>query len=248
MKEYIENITVPYFNCDKNGKIKPVSLLEYLVETSSLHSQTLGLGFNELISKDYNWILSRWKLKIDSYPGAREKIKVKTWISGFDKFYANREFNVYDEYNNLIVRASTLWIFIDMKRKRPIRIPSELYGTINLLNDKNFDDFYKFDNNLESEQSIDFKVRKTDIDYNNHVNNAKYINWLLESIPIDVDENYTLKEIDIYYKKEIKLNRTIESKINSGNKVGDKIEYIHEIFNKDIGEMATKGRTVWEKF
>lgn len=247
MIEYSKEFTIPYYDCNKLGYVKPVALLEYLVETSSLHSDDIGSGLEDLTKEDYGWILSRWKVKLYNYPRAREKIQIQTWASDFEKFYANREFKIYDESNNLILKASTLWIFMSLKRKRPIRIPKNVIDSFNYKSEKNFDEFFKFEDDFKDNISMDFRVRKTDIDYNNHVNNAKYLNWILEPIPLDIDENYVLDEFDIYYKKEIKYEHIIESKLSRKEIKNDDIVYFHEIYNKNTGELATEARSIWKK-
>lgn len=247
MGKYNKEFIIPYYDCDKTGSVRPVALIEYLVETSSLQSDHLGVGFKELMEKNYGWILSRWKIKLYTYPRAMDKIKIETWTSGFNKFYAHREFNVYDKNKNLLAKASTLWIFMDTQRQRPTRIPAELYENYNPVEMKNFSDFYKFHNEFKRDLSMDFRVRKTDIDYNEHVNNAKYLNWFLEPLPLEVDEDYYLSELDIYYKKEVKYNHVIESKISHKREIEDDIEFFHEIYNKDTDSLTTQARTVWRK-
>lgn len=247
MGKYNKEFTIPYYDCNKFGYIKPKALLEYLVETSSLQSDSMKLGFKELMEKDYGWILSKWKLKILDNPKAMDKIKVQTWTSGFNKFYAFREFNLYGEDEKLIAKASTLWIFMDTEKKRPVRIPAELYSGYDLIGERNFDEFFNFDTNIKMDKSMDFRVRKTDIDYNEHVNNAKYLNWFLEPIPLEIDENYLLNEVDIYYKKEIKYNHIIESKISEKKENGNEIEFFHKIYDKDRDKLATLARTLWRK-
>lgn len=247
MGKYNKEFIIPYYDCDKSGFARPVALLEYLVETSSIHSDSLGLGFKELIERDEGWVLSRWKVKLYTYPKARDKIKIETWTSGYKKFYAYREFKAYNEDGELLAKASTLWIFMDIERRRPTRISEGLYSSYSPVEEQNFDDFLKFTNEFREKSSMDFRVRKTDIDYNEHVNNAKYLNWFLELIPLNVDEDYYLSELDIYYKKEIKYNHMIESRISESKSIEDRLEFFHEIYNKDTDTLTTRARTVWKK-
>lgn len=247
MKEYSEEFTIPYYDCEKTGYVKPVALVDYLVETSTLHSDSIELGMEDLDQQDFAWILSRWKIKIYSYPKARQEITIKTWASKFQLFYGNREFEIYDKDGNLLLKASTLWVFMDVSRGRPVRIPKEIAESFNYIDKKNFDEFYKFSNDFTEGASMDFRVRKTDIDYNNHVNNAKYVNWILEPIPLEVEEEYSLEELDIYYKKEIKFNHIVESKLSKKEEEDGKIVYFHNIYNKDTGQLTTQARTVWKK-
>lgn len=44
MQTYINQITIPYYDTDKNGYVRPETLLTYMGEASSLHSDSLGVG------------------------------------------------------------------------------------------------------------------------------------------------------------------------------------------------------------
>lgn len=247
MEEYSGKFIVPYYDCEKTGYVKPVALVDYLVETATLHSDSIELGMEDLDQQDFAWILSRWKIKIYKYPKAREEIEIKTWASNFKMFYANREFEIHDKDGELILKASTLWVFMDINRGRPVRIPKEIARKFNYIDKKSFHDFYDFPKEFNQGGFMDFRVRKTDIDYNNHVNNAKYVNWILEPIPVEVEEEYSLEELDIYYKKEVKFNHMVESKLSKKEEENGMIIYHHNIYNKDTGELTTQARTVWKK-
>lgn len=248
LNKYTKEFIIPYYDSDKSGFVRPESLITYMGETSSFHSSSLGVGIEELSKYDYAWILNRWKVKIIRYPKVRDKITIETWTSTFDKFYATREFMVYDNDKNEICRATTLWIFLDMNKKMPRRIPKELYGRYNIVDEKLLHDFYSFNLDIKSNNGIDFYVRKSDIDYNNHVNNVKYLNWMLEVIPERIDMEYKLCEFDIQYKRETKFGSTVISEfIEEECEEEDKqnIGFLHRITENH--EINTFGRTIWKK-
>lgn len=247
MSKYKKEFIIYYCDSDKNGIVKPESLLIYMGETSSLHSDSLGVGINELRKHNYGWILNRWKVKFNKYPKVKDKIIIETWTSGFDKFYATREFVIFDENREELVRATTLWVFLNIEKKRPIRIPKEFNSKYNILDEKLFNDYYDFGDNILIDRYSDFNVRKSDIDYNDHVNNVNYLNWMLEVIPEEIDEKYNLVELDIHYKKEIKLGQSILTSINKGNLNGSKMEFIHNTIEKGQHEVNAFGRTLWLK-
>ena len=51
----------------------------------------------------------------------------------------------------------------------------------------------------------EYTVRKTDIDYNYHANNARYIEWIENYLDDD-----TIKKVEVVYKKELKLDESVE--------------------------------------
>jgi acyl-ACP thioesterase len=245
MKKYRKTFEIPYYESDKNGRLRQVSLLEYLGETSGAHTDYLGFNSKKLQELNCAWMLNRWKVKIHKYPKVKEKISIETWTSKMDRFYANREFIIYDEEDNEIGRASTVWIFIDMNKKKPVRIPAELLEIAKPVEETTFDDFYDFKKEIEIEENIDFHVRRSDIDYNNHVNNTKYLSWILETVPDNIYENYRLSEFELLYKKETVYGNTILAGINILDEEVHEKGFIHKIRDSNTGEVHALGMTKW---
>lgn len=247
MAKYIKTFQIPYYDSDKYGNATTSSILAYLGETSGEHTDSIGFGFNKLKELNYAWMLNKWKVRIDRYPKAKEKITIETWASGMDRFYATREFVIYDEENKELCRASTLWIFIDMNKKRPIRIPLEIVQSLDISEERVFNEFYDFKKEINIDKYIDFHVRRSDIDYNNHVNNTKYLSWMLETVPEYIHENYILNEFEILYKKETTYGNTILSGTKEINEIQTNKEFIHNILDKDNNEIHAFAITRWKK-
>lgn len=218
--------------------------MAYMGEVATLHSDYVGLDIGNLREKNYGWMLNRWKVKINDYPLARELIRIKTWASDFRKFYANREFKILDRNDKELVHASSLWIFIDMSKKRPIRVTDDIINLYGVESGQLFDEFYDFNMEFESQEGLEFRVRKSDIDYNNHVNNVKYFQWMLEALPKYIDEKYILEEFEILYKKEVGLGSLINSSY-SEEKNDDKLKILHKVQEK--GETRAFARTIWKE-
>ena len=244
MSKFKKSFEISYYETDKNKKLRPVSLLNLLGETSGEHSNSV-VKIRELEDLNYAWMLNRWKVRIDKYPKAKEKIIIETWTSSIDRFYANREFLVYDEKEKVIGKASTLWIFVDINKKRPIRIPKELQIAYKVVDEKAFDDFYDFREKINIDDYLDFHVRRSDIDYNNHVNNKIYLDWMIEAVPEATYNSHLLKEFEITYKKEIKYGNTIKSGLSEIN-INNKKVFYHSVVNKDSEENHAMGITIWE--
>ncbi|KAD6794762.1 hypothetical protein E3N88_05658 [Mikania micrantha] len=64
--------------------------------------------------------------------------------------------------------------------------------------------------------------RWSDLDINQHVNNVKYIGWILESVPETIMKNYELASMTLEYCRECRKNSVLQSRtfvigIDSGN-------------------------------
>ncbi len=241
MSKFKKEYLVPYFNTDKNGYLRFPNILAYMAETSSWHSDSIGAGIEELVKRNIGWMLNRWEVKVNKYPRAKDSIFITTWTSGFNKFYATREFTMEDKEGNIFALATTQWILIDMNRKRPIRIPVDFIEKYKRIEEFNFSEFTDFNIIVDDiEESSNFTVRRSDIDNNNHVNNIKYVDWIIEDMKIQTYENETIEEFSIIYKKEILEG----SEINIGKKEV-KGEFIHKITT--YGDVNAIARTKWKK-
>ncbi|WP_392435544.1 acyl-[acyl-carrier-protein] thioesterase [Finegoldia magna] len=156
--------------------------------------------------KDLNgsWIIYQWDVDIHDMPERFDDLTIQTYHTYTRKFYAFRNYDVFKN-GELIVRAKTKWLLVNPEKKLPIRISDtlvEIYGR---------EDGYEI---IEKDVEMldgDYKkcgeyiVRKTDIDYNYHANNARYIEWIENYLDDD-----TIKKVEVVYKKELKLGESVE--------------------------------------
>lgn len=247
MGKYFKNFTIPYYDTDRNKELTAASILKYLMETSNDHGDSFTQEIEENKYINWGWMIHRWKVKFNRFPLVKEDLRVKTWISSFDKFYAHREFIILDKEEQIIGKATVIMIFLDMKRKRPIRIPIEYNDLYKVNGITNFNDYHDFKEEYKTNISKNFSIRKSDIDYNNHVNNIVYLMWMLEVIPDEIEGEYKLIEIEILYKKEVLYGNNIISIIDEGEFKGGSIEFIHIIIDESTGELHTLGRTSWRR-
>lgn len=247
MNKYGKNFEIYYYDVDKFNRITPLSILNYLEETAISHSWSVGLGCEELYEKGYAWVLSKWHVEIERYPSFKDKIYVETWASSFDRYFANRWFTIKDEKGNIIIRAASQWILIDIDKRKAVKIPKEIsdcYGVVDeIATDESFMNFEKVE---IDENKRKYEIRRSDIDTNGHVNNKKYIEWIIETIPDEVYESYYLSSFDVLYKKETSYGHSIYSTYMEVKKDEHSVQYHHLIRSEDDTELA-RIYTKWVK-
>lgn len=208
--KFTKEFEVHYYEINSYYEATPMAILNYLEESAIAHSKSVGLGIDELKLKGLGWVLNRWNLKMDKYPAWGENIVIETWPWKFERFYANRAFVIKDSKGNIIGRAASLWIFLNTQNKRPTRVPEEFGEIYGVCDEKPIEEpFSKLEICDEPENSEEFFVRISDIDTNNHVNNIKYAQWLLDAIPKDIYNEHILSSLEVEYKKEALLGHKI---------------------------------------
>ena len=199
----------------KDNKATNKTILSYLEDIGGMHSNKAGYGIFEIQETHLSWVLLGWRLQVIRRPKYAEKIKIKTWSKGVVKFYTYRDFEIYDEYGNLIIKASSKWVLLDIEKGKIVRIEPELIGKYEPeLNKSVFesDEFEKIKEPEEYQHETEYTVRRSDIDVNNHMHNLNYIELANEALPENVYRGALFEDVKIIYKKEIKLGEMVKCK------------------------------------
>ena len=94
------------------------------------------------------------------------------------------------------MEGSALFLLIDIVKRRAIKITDDQYKAYNV--DKNsttkklIGSLERLEKVKNKEYVSNFKVRYSDIDFNKHVNNVKYVQWFMDSVPQEIREEYEL--------------------------------------------------------
>jgi medium-chain acyl-[acyl-carrier-protein] hydrolase len=227
---------------DAHSKLTIPALNGLLQEMAWRHSVVEKVSVHELSAQhNISWVLSRLKIWIDRLPNYDETVIVKTYIQGVDKYFYQRDFTVMDADGREIIRANSVWGLMDIVKRRITSIPqwmldiTPIYTGVKPV--ERVSGKIKAIAEVETERRFD--IRWHDIDSNQHVNNTKYVEWLLESIPTDILNDGTLSSIDMIFKNESVLG----DKITTQSQAIDN-SFIHKILNQNGQELVT-GETVW---
>lgn len=195
----------------KDNKIKNRSILEFLENIGAYHSDEVGYGVNEIPKTNVSWILLDWQLNVINRPVYGQTIEVHTWGRGMNKFFTFRDYEIYDENNNLCAIATSKWALIDVRTGKLARLTEK---TINKYNPEEKSVFSEEMGKIEMPKEfiaeLEYIVTRKDIDINKHMHNLYYLDLAYEVLPENVYEQRPFNNIRINYKKEIKLGDTVK--------------------------------------
>jgi medium-chain acyl-[acyl-carrier-protein] hydrolase len=235
-----------YFEMDQYGWASPTTILTLLEEAAADHCLSMELGLFDLFSQNIGWVLLSGYMQMERYPLYKEKITIKTWISKYTSIKGIRENIIYDEQGGIIGRAKGLWLFFDIKRRMPVRIFDDIKEKWSCFPEESIT--YDINKKIEAIDSAQYKkrffVHRYDMDSNKHVNNLRYLQWLIETIPNEIMNDYYMHSIDGRFVGEAQFGHTIESLTEHEN---DEQKFIHTIRDLDSNQVCAAGRTVWKK-
>lgn len=211
---YEKDYDVSSFLTNASGKLGLYALLNLLQDIAHFHANLLGFGYEDMVAKKTFWVLTRQKLVMSQWPEWDQKIRIKTWIRKGSAAFTNRDFAIYLN-GQRIGESTTTWMTLDAESRRPKLIDySEILSSLNT--DKTIsvqtDRMAPIDNDAQT--LAEFKVRNSDIDQNDHVNNTKYAQWVLDAIPFALHHQYELQSYSINFLAETKLNDLIKIQSN----------------------------------
>lgn len=209
--EYHINISqIGIHNCLTNK-----SFLSILENVAGAHSAYYHISFEDLAKDNLGWIILDWKLKVFKRPKLDDVVRAQTWGRKFNKLFVWRDFRVYDQNNELCAIATSMWSLLDYSKRKMGHMPEHLDKIYNKFCDENV-----FEEELIPKIQIpegepincdEYKIRRFDIDINQHVHNLNYLDIAYEALPFDVFMEKEHNEVQIEYKREIQYGENVKS-------------------------------------
>ena len=242
-KEY----EVHYYEVNSRLESTITSIINYFSDIGTKQSEELGVGIKYMLEKEFTWVFYKYDIKVNKMPKYGEVLKIKTKPAGFKKFYALRKYEILNNDNEKLVEGEAIFLLIDINKRRAIRIPNDQYIAYGVELEEDFKiDISKLESLTEEMYSKSFDTRHSDIDSNMHVNNVKYVEWALETVPLDIDNNYDIKELIVVFQKECKYGAKIKSSCEIKEQLKGEIIILHKIENEK-GTQLTSLISKWIK-
>ncbi len=196
-----EHFTIRANEVDLSGKLTLPAICNFFQEVAGNNALQLNFDITDLLSQNMTWVLHRMDINLKEMPNWRETILVETWPAAGDALRAYRNYKLFDNEGNEFGNCLSYWMMINLETRRPVRIPQEVLDT--RLTEREHVTPVKSNRISPPEQEdsmTKIKVRRADLDMNNHVNNVRFIEWMLECMP--EEEARSVSNFDIVFMHE----------------------------------------------
>ncbi len=210
MQKYIQEYTIPCYDTDASGRLKPASFMNLAQEAAGQHAVHLGFGYDDLIATNTAWILSRVHIRFVDTPMWKDDVVLTTWHKGANRLFFVRDFRLTDKEGRTRVEATTSWLVMNLETRRLVRDPQLREGS-ECLEDVIATPAGKVQMPKDVEPQLMFEhlVAYSDIDVNGHANNAMYMQWAMDAVDYDIASTRPVKEVTINFNHETKAGDVV---------------------------------------
>ncbi len=209
---------------DRNGKLSYEAILHIFEGVGSHHSDIADDNIMDGSKEGLAWILADWRVEIINRPDNKDEMEITTWIRAQQPtFNVFREFTATDKHGRVMVKGEAKLVLLDVASGSLLRISDELFNAYGVEDKPVFDaPTGKLREAKIYTEEKRFKLRRSDIDFNGHVHNTKYLDYALEALPEEVYSKNSIKEFRIVYKKSVKEGAevTLKYAFDGTHKVG----------------------------
>ena len=191
-----------------SGKITVNAILNSLDDVAMQHAELTGDDVLERSKNAVNWVMTGWDIRILNLPKNNEEFKIKTWVnSNIGALSSTREFLLMDVEGNPCVKAQAYISILDLVRNRPVRFSDTDLARYQPEPDTVIETPVKkiaVPKEFIAEKTL--VVRRSDIDFNEHVHNTTYLTLAMEVLPEKFYKEQNFQAIRINFKKALFLD------------------------------------------
>ncbi|MES3036439.1 MAG: acyl-ACP thioesterase domain-containing protein [Bdellovibrionota bacterium] len=203
---WTEQYKVTSFLVNLRGQAGLYAILNFIQDVGWQHAIQTQIK----LPKNQGWVFTRQKLVMSEWPAWNKTVMVKTWLRPpVSETLLMRDYELFLEDRKIGEATSTISV-IDLKERKLAAVDwssfPKIWATEHVLSLKPA----KIIISAETSEAAQFQVRNSDIDLNQHVNNTKYAQWVLDSLPINIlKAGATLKEYEVNFLAETKIGDVV---------------------------------------
>lgn len=223
MKSLTEYFSISQSDCDSHGIFLPSAAMQMAQIVAGKHAQLFGLGFEDMLANNTSWVLLRYHGKFIQNPLCGEKLSIESWHKGCEGLIHYRDFIFRNQNNEPVIVITTANVVLNLSTRRLQREEHSERLAANVLNQ---DAIAEHPDKIVSPSDMilsgNHVVCTSDLDVNNHTNNARYMALSEELLARQMSDDVKVREFFINFNHESRLGDSID--MYTSHKAG------HEMF------------------
>ena len=207
---YQRTFIVSNNDVDKHFRLKIPAIFRFFQDIALLATEDIEIDSISLSKKNIDWVITRMAVEIIRLPMCDEEITVHTYPGKDMAMLYPRYFYITDAQGKTIIRSSSIWALIDNTTRKVI-IDRDV---ISKLPGESVEDQLPLPEKItipgESRFVEKRKIHYSDLDFNSHMNNVRYVELLMDIHDSSFFDTHHLQFLLLNYMKEIKEKEEVE--------------------------------------
>ena len=233
-----EETQVKTFEIDFYQRWKTASFFQAMQEAAAHHAAALGFGYEEMLSKNMAWILSRVRIRFLAFPTLGDRVQIETWPKGVQqRLLYMRDFYLTGSTGARLAEACTAWLLVDPRARR-ILPPQSLTGALPdnggraAINEP----LEKLNPPTGLVERLTRSADYSTIDLMGHVTSSRYLEWIADTFSLEEHRARRLADLQVNFTNEVKPGENVT--IASGPDGGDPSRWWVQGTNGITGQRA----------
>ena len=128
------DLTVPEDATDEFGHVNNQRYIAWMQEVATAHSAANGWQMERYLEIGAAWVVRSHFIEYLRPAFAGDQIEVVTWAANLALREVTRKCR-FQRTGQVVARAETKWVYVDIKSGRPRRIPEELLASFVAVSD-----------------------------------------------------------------------------------------------------------------
>jgi len=209
MKQAIwsHHVEITSYLVDFQRRLSLTGLLALFQDIAWNHADHLGHGYAVMAGASTAWVLARQRVDVTVWPDWNDRVEIRTWLRPPRGLLVYRDFEVIRAGEQL-ARGCGTWMAINAETRQPCVAPQLQSASFRAQGHWDFQPM-RIDPEPQAESLASFAVRNSDLDLNGHVNNIRYAQWILDSVPLQVHRQHRLKSYEVNFLAEVRADDEI---------------------------------------
>jgi acyl-CoA thioesterase FadM len=179
---YTARVRVRHHEVDPFGRLTPASLLRHCAQVAIDASADAGFDAAFYAGAGGHWIIRRTAFERTGMARDEDVLTFRTWVEDFRRVRSHRCYEVQSADGMPIATARTDWVYVDLASGRPRRIPAEIEQAFgHVPGNGPARDAWSAPPPPPGAVRTAQRVRWSDLDALVHVNNAAWLDLLVEA-------------------------------------------------------------------
>ena len=168
--------------CGPDGCVRSSALLRYAVDLAWIHSERSGFTREWYAERAVAWVVRSAELAVVAPVPLGRVVTLGTAVTGFRRVWSRRRTEGHLDDGTLALWSHTDWVMTDTVRGLPGRVPPEFPARFAAPLGSFEPVRVALPETPANAHRATTRVRPQDLDPNDHVNNAAYVDYLEEAL------------------------------------------------------------------